>query len=121
MTSLPPRFSAISCVAMSNDLRRWQELLVTPRVVAMGVCINDVPDRLVGQGFHLGLNIIKISFELHVHQDHTFISQIDRRITALPPENVQIIGDLFELRRDWRRWILPVDNSDAGDKKTRSQ
>ena len=90
-------------------------------MIAVCVRVDHVLDRLVGQGFHFGHNVVVIPIELAVDQNHPFVGQIHGDVAAFAQNHVEIILDLFELRRRRRLWILCTNDPDASRKEDCSE
>ena len=77
-------------VAAGNRLANLGEVLVAPDVIGMGVGVDDVADRLVGELPDLRQNLVAHLREGRVDQQHPVVSHLNGDVAAGADEHVDV-------------------------------
>ena len=86
-------------VGVRHDLDRGREELVAADVVAVGVGVDDVGDRLVGDGLHLVHDRLAPVGQLGVDEHHAVGGDEDGGVAAAAGHHVEVVLDLLDRGR----------------------
>ena len=70
--------------------------MVAAGVIAVGVGVDDVGDRFVGDRLDLIEDRLTVVGVLGVHDDDAALRDVDRRVPALPLNQIQVVLDLLD-------------------------
>jgi hypothetical protein len=86
--------------------------IIPARVIAVLVRVQNVLDRLVTDGLHLGQDLRPVLIEFVIHQQNALGGRQDGNITAVAGhDDPEIVGHLLDVERLLRR--LPLRPNQA--------
>ena len=95
-------------VFLRDDFHAGGEEIVAARVVAVGMRVDDVGHRLVGDGLHLVEDRLPVVGELGVDEHHAGGGDEGRRIPALPRDCVEVVRNLLDRSDGRKSWSAPA-------------
>src|SRR6185503_11464170 len=73
-----------------------------PGVIAVRVGVDDVGDRFVSNGLDLIEDRLTVVGQLGINDDHTGLRDVNRGVSALPLNQIQVVFDFFDGLNRWK-------------------
>ena len=86
-------------------------------MIAVVVRVQNIFNGLIGDALDLVDDVVEIVFELVVHQDDTFVRDVDGDVTSIAFNFIKVVGNLVQLVRRPPALILGVSEPGPGEKQ----